>query len=99
VIADYGNYRNYKIFDIDFSKTPKSQTNFGYDSYIAYYEKGYKIKIKNQNQPLLIYTKEIKNPQLGTKTIRTIYLIPELCKICGIDDSMKNDRNFMQNLA
>ena len=24
VIADYGNHRFYKIFDVDFTKTPKS---------------------------------------------------------------------------
>ena len=34
-----------------------------------------------------------------TEETRTIYLIPEFCKVCGITDDDKNNRNFMKNLA
>lgn len=91
VIADYGNNRFYKVHDIDFKKKPTS--TFMKDgksiTFIQYFEQVYKVTIKEQNQPLFIYEKIIRNKQEGTEDRQIVYLVPELCKICGITDDMK----------
>jgi hypothetical protein len=51
------------------------------------------------DQPLFISVKYIKNKQENTSEERITYLIPELCKICGISEDMKQNRNFMKDLA
>ena len=101
MIADYGNNRFYKIHDIDFKKKPTS--TFLKDgknvTYIEYFEKSYKMKIFEPNQPLFVYQKIIRNKQEGTEETHVIHLVPELCKICGITEDMKTNRNFMKDLA
>lgn len=57
VITDYGNNRFFKIHDIDFKKKPTS--TFDKDgkkiTFVEYFEKFYKAKIIDMNQPLLVY--------------------------------------------
>lgn len=100
MIADYGNYRIYRIHDIDFKKTPSTQVKFrdGMDTLLNYYKKGYNIVIKDKSQPLLIYEQRQKNCH-GEPEINYLYLIPELCKFAGLLDYQINDIKFKQNLA
>jgi len=60
VIADYGNYRIYKITDLDFTKTPMNhvQINNAPQSLVDYYKKGYNLTITNTKQPLLVYQRK-----------------------------------------
>jgi len=57
VIADYGNYRIYKVTDLDFTKSPMNhvQINNAPQTLIEYYKKGYNLTITNTKQPLLVY--------------------------------------------
>ena len=59
-----------------------------------YYNEKYKIKIHNTNQPLLI----VKRKNSEGKDI-TLYFVPELCYLAGLDDEFIKDRDFMKQLA
>lgn len=91
------NKKNYIVDDISFDKTPKT-TSINKDgetiNLVNYYKVAHGITIKDPNQPLIVVNK------IGTdqKPV-TLYFIPELCCLAGIDDSMTKDGNFMKSLA
>jgi aubergine-like protein len=86
VIADYGNFRIYKITDIDFTKSPQNhvQINNQPVSLMDYYKKGYNLTIQNARQPLLVYQRKMGKKE--DQQIQSLYLIPELCKFAGLLD-------------
>ena len=100
VLADYGNYRNYRIFDVDFKMSPKSQFDHknGRITYAEYYQKSYEIKIGDMNQPLLVCKIREKNSE-GEWNDRIVHLIPELCKMTGMEDEDRQNFNLMKELA
>ena len=61
---------------------------------INYYKSAYGVEIKNADQPLLEST--VTNSD-GKNQI--IYLIPELCLLSGIDDSLIKNHDFMTELS
>ena len=61
---------------------------------VNYYKAAHGVDIKNAEQPL--FESEVKGKD-GKDLV--IYLVPELCQLSGIDDSMIADRNFMTELA
>ena len=89
--------KNFVIDDILFDRNPSIQ-DFMYDGKKVvlkdYYEKKYKIKIKNLNQPLLV----VKKVDSTQKEIN-LYFVPELCNLAGLDDEFIKDRDFMKQLA
>ena len=89
--------KNFVIDDILFDRNPNVQ-DFMYDGKKVvlkdYYEKKYKIKIKNLNQPLLV----VKKVDSTQKEIN-LYFVPELCNLAGLDDEFIKDRDFMKQLA
>ncbi len=89
--------RNYRVDDIAFDKTP-ANTTFNWNgkniTILNYYDVSHKIKIKDKNQPLFVQnTVDNDGKQIS------LYLVPELCLLAGIDDEMVKDRDFMKNLA
>ena len=92
----YEGSRSQVISYIDFDRTPintirnyRQQTFNYYD----YYDKIWKIKIKNENQPLIIV--DIKDPQYKEKP--KCY-VPELCYLLGINDEDTQDFDFMKQI-
>ena len=97
LITQYGNYRSYKIGDIDFDRTVENTTfnieeKDGTQNTISikdYYETKYKIVFKYDEQPLFI--EENKNE----KNSKLKYLIPELLYITGNDElDIKEKEDF-----
>ena len=97
LITQYGNYRSYKIGDIDFDRTVENTTfnieeKDGTQNTISikdYYESKYKIVFKYDDQPLFI--EENKNE----KNSKLKYLIPELLYITGNDElDIKEKEDF-----
>ena len=97
LITQYGNYRSYKIGDIDFDRTVENTTfnieeKDGTQNTISikdYYESKYKIVFKYDDQPLFI--EENKNE----KKSKLKYLIPELLYITGNDElDIKEKEDF-----
>ena len=89
--------RNYRIDDILFDKNPKN-TTINYEgktiNLIEYYEIAHKLKIKDQNQPLILVR---KTDSQGEPI--SLYFIPELCCLAGLSDDAIKDGYFMRELA
>ena len=89
--------RNYKIDDILFDRSPKNQT-FNYEgqsvNLVEYYETAKKLKIKDKNQPLILVR---KTDSQGEPI--SLYFVPELCSLAGLDDEAVKDGRFMRELA
>ena len=89
--------RNYRIDDILFDRSPKKQT-FNYDgktvNLIEYYETAHKLKIKDQNQPLIL----VRRTDSQGEPVN-LYFVPELCFLAGLDDEAVKDGKFMRELA
>ena len=87
----------YIIDDIDFDRNPKNQT-FTYEgqtlNLIQYYEKKYKIKIKDEFQPLIIVRK--KNLKLEPINL---YFIPELSYFTGFVEETVQDKQLMKEIS
>ena len=92
------NNKNYDISDINFDKNP-GNTKFLHRgkeiSMMDYYEITKGIKISDKTQ--FLFETNSKSPETGKDQV--IYLVPELCILSGLDDSMIGDRNFMTELA
>jgi aubergine-like protein len=89
--------RNYIINDILFDRSPKKQT-FNYEgstkNLIQYYEIAHKLKIKDENQPLILVRRTDSNGEPIS-----LYFVPELCSLAGLDDEAVKDGKFMRELA
>jgi hypothetical protein len=90
--------RTQKIDDITFDKVP-SNTTFNKDGATIlltnYYKVAHNITIKDPKQPLFVVR---KYDEVNKKMI-SLYFIPELCHLAGIDDSVVKDGAFMKELA
>ena len=97
LITQYGNYRSYKIGDINFDRTVDN-TEFNIEekdgtkrtiSIKDYYESQYKINFKYNDQPLFIEENKEKSKKIK-------YLIPELLYLTGNDDfNIKEKEDFL----
>ncbi|KAM3138756.1 hypothetical protein pb186bvf_009135 [Paramecium bursaria] len=89
VMTQY-NKKFYKVEGIDVQLRPTSSfLNEKGESitYQQYYQQRYNVKI-DPNQPLIKATQE-----------RVVYLIPQLCQLTGLTDSIRNDFHAMKALA
>ena len=89
--------KNYIIDDILFDRSPKTQT-FNYEgqsiNLIKYYEEAKKLKVRDPNQPLILVR---KTDSQGEPI--SLYFVPELCFLAGLDDDAVKDGRFMRELA
>ena len=95
VIPIYGTRKVYTISKINFDKSP-SNTIIKYKNkdnnliitinLLDYYNKIYKLKIKDENQYIIEAQSSKKN-----KNIEPIYLIPELVNIISLDNTDNNN--------
>lgn len=87
------NQKTYRIERIDYALSP--DTTFDKQgtqvSYKEYYKTRYNENISDPNQPLLI--------NKDRKTGNEVALIPELCQLTGLTDSMRADFRLMKDLA
>ena len=101
LITQYGNYRSYKIGDINFDRNVEN-TEFSIEekdgkkrtiSIKEYYESQYKITFKYNDQPLFIEENK------SDKSNKLKYLIPELLYITGNDelDTKEKEDFFLMN--
>ncbi|EDV32449.2 uncharacterized protein Dana_GF14047 [Drosophila ananassae] len=98
VLTDYNN-KTYRINDVDFGQTPKSTFSCkGKDiSFVEYYLTKYNIRIRDHNQPLLISKSRDKAQKANASEV--VVLIPELCRVTGLTDSMRSDFKLMRAMS
>jgi len=92
VVTRYNN-KTYRVEAIDFEKTPES--TFEKDgnpiAFKDYFKTQYNEVVSDLGQPLLIHR--------DRKTGREAILVPELCKMTGLNDAMRADFRLMKDLA
>lgn len=100
VLTRYNN-RTYRIDDIDWDASPKSTfiMNGRNVSYIEYYSSHYNIEIFDHDQPLLISREERRVSGQTDKETIMFCLIPEICHLTGITDSLRSDQKVMRDIA
>ena len=97
VLAKYGNLRTYRVANINFDKSPKN-TNITLReetqcNLVNYYKNQYDLKIKDENQPLIeVELLKKKGPNTEQEK-ETIYLIPELVFLTGLEHGTNSDDN------
>lgn len=101
VVMTHYNNKTYRIDDIDFSLTPKSTFHLRKEdkevSFIDYYKSRYNLTVRSETQPMLISRPTAKNVRGGSD--EPIYLIPELCGMTGLSDSMRSNFTLMKDVA
>lgn len=92
VVTRY-NQKTYRVERVDFGMSPATtfDKNGEQVSYAEYYKTRYNEDIKDPNQPLLI--------NKDRKTGNEVALIPELCQLTGLTDTMRADFRLMKDLA
>lgn len=98
VLTDYNN-ETYKVDDIDWEQNPDStfETKDGEESYAHYYERRYRLQIKDRRQPLLVVKPKARNIRGGQD--RLVLLVPELCRATGITDEMRTNFQLMRDMS
>lgn len=92
VLTRYNN-KTYRIDDIEFDHSPSDtfMCRGQSVSYIQYYKSAYDVDIRDKKQPLLVHNSERTIIGQAEKELEQIYLIPELCYLTGLTDTMRSD--------
>lgn len=99
VLTDYCKDKTYKVSDINWNLNPQSTFDMqGHkESYANYFKNKYGLIIRDMKQPMLVVKPTAKNIRGGKGQI--INLIPELCRLTGINDDMRRDHSFTREMA
>lgn len=100
ILTRYNN-KSYIVDDINFEMSPKSTfvSEKGVRwTFLAYYKEMYGLEIKDKDQPLIINRPKKKaQAQEGVDTM--ICLVPELCLMTGLTDTMRADFKIMKEVG
>lgn len=101
VILTRYNNRTYRVDDVQFDASPMStfDVNGRSVSYVEYYKSQYNLIITDVKQPLLVHREERTVMGKVEKEQITICLIPELCYLTGLTDTIRNDFRVMRDIA
>ena len=92
IMTVYGNRNLHKVKSVLFDESPMSTFEKGSKlmTYSDYFQERYHITILDKRQPLLEVSRSNKE---------SIRLIPELCRMTGLSDSMTANRELMTGLS
>ncbi|RWS28421.1 piwi-like protein 1 [Leptotrombidium deliense] len=98
VMTSYNN-KTYRIDDIDFEKNPlyEFERRHGVISIKDYYKEQYNITIRDEKQPLLQCLPSTRDQRAGIT--KPIYLVPELCQMTGLSESLRNNFEIRKRLT
>lgn len=97
VVTRY-NMNSYRIEDVDFEKTIDStfeQADGKEISYREYYKEHYNENLRCRDLPLLAVRS--RNRKDGSRS--SVYLVPELCHLSGVNTGTGGNLNVMRSLA
>ncbi|KAK3727509.1 hypothetical protein QZH41_018372 [Actinostola sp. cb2023] len=104
VLTRYNN-KTYRIDDIEWKKNPLGTftSHTGEQmTYVDYYKKAYGIEIKDHGQPLLVHRpkkRDSDRERPGRPSLEIICLIPELCSMTGLTDTIRKDFRVMKDIS
>jgi len=92
VMTVYGNRNLHRVKSVLFDESPQSTFEKGTKTmtFYDYFQERYQITIADKRQPLL---------EVGRYNKESIRLIPELCRMTGLSDSMTVNRELMTELS
>ncbi|XP_078032612.1 argonaute 3 [Augochlora pura] len=98
VFTRYNN-RSYRIDDIAWDKNPTYVFEKGGNkiSLLDYYKQHWNLQIQDVNQPLIVNCQKIKTTT-GQTQEQIVLLVPELCYVATLTDSMRSDFRVMKDL-
>uniref|UniRef100_A0A0A9Z7D5 Protein piwi n=1 Tax=Lygus hesperus TaxID=30085 RepID=A0A0A9Z7D5_LYGHE len=98
VITRYNN-ATYRIDDVDYDSDPcKTFDMKGRQiTFRDYYREKYSLNIRHDNQPLLVSRPKAKDIRGGRSNL--VVLVPELCCLTGITESMRSNFQMMKAMA
>ena len=98
VITDYNN-TTYRVDRVETGMNPMStfQKKGEAISYMEYYKTRYNIVIRDPNQPLLVSKAKARQVRGGSP--EEFFLVPELCRLTGITDQMRNNFHLMKAMS
>lgn len=99
VLTQYNN-KTYRIDEIDFDKNPMDEfEKKGVKVSIKnYYKTQYNIEIRDAKQPLIVCRPSVKERRRELVS-GSILLVPELCVMTGLTDSLKSDFNLKKEMS
>lgn len=100
VLTRYNN-KTYRIDDICFDLNPSSRFRLNDKdvSFFDYYTKRHNLELLDLKQPLLISQEKRRIAGRADKETITVCLIPELCYLTGISDTIRNDYKVMRDIT
>ncbi|KAK9506113.1 hypothetical protein O3M35_008106 [Rhynocoris fuscipes] len=99
VLTRYNN-KIYRVDDVAFDESASDsfeKRDGTKITYAEYYKHHYAIKIKDLRQPLL--KSRVKGKIKGKEENTLVNLIPELCYLTGLTDTMRADMRVMKDIA
>ncbi|KAI4478134.1 hypothetical protein M0804_012092 [Polistes exclamans] len=98
VLTRYNN-KCYRIDDMTWEKNPmyEFERKGEKTTIIDYYKNHWSIEIKNKDQPLLIH-RSTELLSTGEASDKLTLLVPELCYITGLTNSIRSDYRIMRDL-
>lgn len=100
VMTSYSN-KTYKIDDIDFEKNPTLEFDKKgvMTTMVEYFQKQYSVTIKDRNQPLIKVLPSARDRRNQQVDQGPIYLVPELCAMTGLSESVRSDLNLKKQMT
>nr|CAD7392146.1 unnamed protein product [Timema cristinae] len=98
VLTRYNN-KLYRVDDLMWNKTPADtfEKHGKLTTFAEYYKDQYDLAISDMNQPLLV--SRVKSKFKDETREQIVCLVPELCYLTGLTDSMRNDYQLMKSIA
>jgi len=99
VVVTRYNPRAYKISRIDYNSNPSKtfESSRGTRTFEEYYQTRWEIQIESPQQPMLVSEPSRADQRRGQ--VGDIYLVPELCFPCGLNDELRANLRLMKDLA
>lgn len=100
IVMTVYNNKTYKIDDVCFDKSPmfKFPKHDGSEISIQdYYKQQYQIDIRDTKQPLIECLPSVRDKRAGRA--EKILLVPELCKMTGLTDKMRENFQLGKKIA
>nr|XP_019611125.1 PREDICTED: piwi-like protein 3 [Rhinolophus sinicus] len=95
------NNKTYRVDAINWKETPETEfkkSDGTKITFVEYYKRQYNVQVTVLNQPLLMSKGKWKKRQQDTPH-EPIFLVPELCHLTGLTDTMRKDYRVMRDLC